>query len=346
MASNLFVPYHPPRPARNLGVWRSLFGEHARNGVAGWSGLAFEQWYIKRNLLGTIVHVPRHPNMVEHVLLRAASNYRKPGIVRRIFAPFVGEGLFTAEDDLWRTQRKLVAASFAPAAVTALTGLMARDTERHMADWPRSGIVDIARVATETTMQVIADTLFSGDARLTTPQAIRHIEDALISVGSLRVMALLGFPELRMGMKARKGERGRIFLRGTLEALVRERSHGDREDFMSGLIRDLKARFPEEEALRLAVDNAATFYVAGHETTANALSWSIYLLANTPQAQERARAEARNALQGELETLPDGTIPMPLIRIALRPGPRLGDTAFNICPSGQDRGSASELVSR
>jgi cytochrome P450 len=273
-------------------------GEHARNGVAGWSELAFDSWYLKRNVLGTVVHLPRRPDMVEHVLLTNAANYVRPRMVRRIFAPFIGEGLFNSNAELWRTQRKLVAASFAPGAVAQLTSLMAEGAARQIAGWPQRGTIDIAQVATETTLRIIADALFSSDPRITTPEAMAHIEAALVAVGRIRVAALLGFPNLRIGRVAKRGERGREYLRATLEAIVAERGPDGGPGFLGGLIRDLHDRFSPEQARRLAVDNAATFYVAGHETTATALAWSIYLLSNTPEIQDRARAEAQAALAG------------------------------------------------
>lgn len=90
-----------------------------------------------------------------------------------------------------------------------------------------------------------------------------------------------------------------------LTAIVRERGPEGGGDFLGGMIRDLHQRFPPAEATALAIDNAATFFVAGHETTANALTWSIYLMAGDPRVQDRARAEALAALGGDPETLPD-----------------------------------------
>jgi cytochrome P450 len=102
---------------------------------------------------------------------------------------------------------------------------------------------------------------------------------------------------------------------------VRDRGpDGGGDDFFGGLIRALHEQFPAEQARTLAVDNAITFYVAGHETTANALAWSIYLLAAQPAVQERARAEAVAALGGDVATLADRT---PYIRQILDEAMRL-----------------------
>ena len=304
-AEGAFFPVRPVRPERLSSPLRSLFGEHARNSVAGWSEAAFRDWYVQRRVLGITVHIPRHPDAVQRVLLDNVANYEKPRLVKRLIAPLIGRGLLTAEGELWRTQRKLVAASFAPGAVSRLTGLMADAAEARVQSWPESGTIDIARAATHTTLAIIADALFSGDPRLNSARALRHIEDALIAVGQVRVTALLGMPGIRIGHVARAGERGRRYMRAMLTEIVRERGADGGPDFLGGIIRDLHARFPAHEAETLAIDNAATFYVAGHETTANALAWSIYLLAGDQAVQERARAEARAALDGPAETLPE-----------------------------------------
>jgi cytochrome P450 len=78
---------------------------------------------------------------------------------------------------------------------------------------------------------------------------------------------------------------------------VRERlKPGAPDDFVTQMIHALCERFTEEEALELAVDNAATFYLAGHETTANAISWTLFILSEQPEWQERAAQEAASAL--------------------------------------------------
>ncbi|MES2441771.1 MAG: cytochrome P450 [Pseudomonadota bacterium] len=315
-----FVPVHPPRPAVPTQGWRNLFGANARNLVAGWSELAFDEWHTRRSLLGTVIHFVRHPDMIEHVLLSNAGNYVKPRLVKRITAPMIGKGLLTADGDLWRTQRRIVAPSFAPGAVARLTGLIAAAAERSTAGWPATGRIDIAATATATTMRIIADALFSGDSRLTTPEASRHIEAALLAVGQVRIAALLGFPGIKLSPTAWRGDAGRRYLRGTLTAIVRERGPEGGEDFLGGMIRDLHGRFPAGEAVALAIDNAATFYLAGHETTSNALAWTMYLLATAPAVQDRACAEAVAALAGDAESLPER---LPYLRQVLDEAMRL-----------------------
>jgi cytochrome P450 len=302
-------------------AWRGFFGERARTAVYGWSELAFNAWHIKRNVLGHTVHVVLKPEWIEQVLLDNAANYEKPRLVKRILAPTIGRGLLSSDADLWRAQRKIVAASFTPPAVDALVPVFARVGQSMAAAW-QPGHRDMAVEATTGTMTVISEALFSGDQRLTTRDAMDHITAAMEGVSEARLQVLLGLPLVPIGPKGRRGHRGMRFLRGTLGEIVRERlSPGAPDDFVTGVIRALMERFPEEEALELAVDNAATFYLAGHETTANTTTWTLYLLSEQPELQDQAAADAKAALaSGAGAELPER---LPLLKSILEESLRL-----------------------
>jgi len=113
------------------------------------------------------------------------------------------------------------------------------------------------------------------------------------------MLALLRLPQIPLTPKGRAGKRGQIYLRQTLTEVVDDRWSGRiGGDFLSGMIEALRVRFSAEDAQSLAVDNAATFYLAGHETTANALTWTLFLLSAQPELQEKLADEARAALDG------------------------------------------------
>jgi cytochrome P450 len=140
-------------------------------------------------------------------------------------------------------------------------------------------------------------------------------------------------------------------LRKTLGQLVRERLRPDApRDFVTNMIRALMDRFSQEEALELAVDNAATFYLAGHETTANTTTWTLYLLSEQPELQEQAAAEAQAALGSGIDAdLPDR---LPLLRVILEeslrlypPVPRFDREALADDMLGEHEIRAGELVS-
>lgn len=313
--SGRFVPPFPPRRARPVPSWRGFFGERARTAVYGWSELAFNAWHIKRNILGHTVHVVLKPEWVQRVLLDNGTNYEKPRLVKRILSPTIGRGLLSSDGELWRAQRRIVATSFTPPAIDSLVPVFAR-VGRQMAESWHPGTRDMAVETTAATMSVISQALFSGDERLTTREAMTHITAAMEGVGEARIQALLGTPLVPLTPKGWRGRAAQRFLRHTLGQIVGERMRGDApDDFVTGMARSLMDRFPEREAVELAVDNAATFYLAGHETTANATSWTLFILSEQPELQDRVASEAAAALDAGLNPgLPDR---LPLLRAVI-----------------------------
>jgi cytochrome P450 len=271
-------------------------------------------------VLGYTVHIPLDPALVQHVLLDNAARYSKPDIVKRLLAPVIGRGLLTSDGILWREQRRIVAATFTPPSIDALVPVFARAAENAAIGWCGGAAIDMAAQATATTMRVIADALFAGDPRLISDTSMSHIAAALEAFSEARVQALLGLPVIPISRRGRAGRRGQTYLRETLAGVVRDRLDRGSEDFLSKVIAALGNRFEPEEAFALAVDNAATFYLAGHETTANAITWTLFLLSEQPDLQELAARESRDALCTGDDDLPDR---LPLLRRLLEESLRL-----------------------
>jgi cytochrome P450 len=329
----LFIPPFPPRSRDWAPVWTAFVGRRANNSVYGWPEDAFRSSWKTRRVLGHTVHVVSDPDAIGRVLLDNKANYERPALVRKLLNAALGHGLFIAEGDSWREQRRIVAPTFSPAAVAGLANAIAAVAQRRIAHWQTSATpMDMATEATETTMAIIAATLFSGDSRLTVPAAAGHITAMLDAAGRARLTAMLGMRALGPGSsRARAGGR---FLRETLGAIAQERAAaGGGNDFFGNLVAALHARYPAAQARELAVDNAVAFYVAGHETTANALAWTVYLLAAQPELQEELRAEAQAALAGG--SMADLDTRLPRLRAVLDeslrlypPAPRLDREAM------------------
>jgi len=344
-----FIPPYPPRPAKPVATWRGFFGERARTSVYGWSARAFEIDYLKRDILGFRVHILLDPELIEHVLLTNAANYVKPDIVKTLLDPIIGSGLLTSDGTLWRDQRKIVAASFSPGAVEAQRGMFVRAAREAMSRWS-DGRHDMAAEATRTTMTVIALALFGGDPRLISEASMAHIAAAIEGFSEARMLALLRLPQFPITPKGRAGKRGQIFLRRTLAEVVDDRWHGRvAPDFLTGVIEALRQRFPDEAARALAIDNAATFYLAGHETTANAITWTLFLLAAQPELQEELAAEALEAMTGGADDIAER---VPRLRLFLMesmrlypPVPRFDRQAIAADRIGEHQVAAGDIVS-
>ena len=311
--TELWVPPHPPRRPKPVPSWRGFFGERARTAVYGWSELAFENWYFKRNILGHTVHVVLKPEWVQRVLLDNAANYEKPRLVKRILSPTIGRGLLTSERELWRAQRKIVAASFTPPAVDALVPLFAEVGQAMANSWDagharhggrgdlgddaghRHRSVQRRRAAHDARSDGPYHRGDGGRRRGADPGPARDAADPDHAQGKARARRSAVPAGARSG---RSSASGSAAMRPTISS--------------RRMIHALLERFPREEAIELAIDNAATFYLAGHETTANLTSWTLFVLSEQPELQDRSPRKPRpRSMAGADAELPDR---LPLLR--------------------------------
>ena len=296
-----FRPAAPFRPVMPPPVWRRLSGELATNWVAGWPQAAFRERYMFARVVTVRNHIINDPDAIGHVLLENAANYEKPALIKRILAPAVGWNLLVADGEVWREQRRLMAPVFTPAAVESFTRIFrevaCEQADRWAAEAP--GRIDVAAGATHATFEVMSRSLFSGDQALASDAAAGHITATLASAGKYSIAKLIGMPWLDRSAIRKDGVAGGAFLRERLTELIRRRQADPSppKDFMSQLLDAFSESHPPEEAAELALGNGVLFFVAGHETTANALTWALYLMGGDPEVQERAAEEAIAAIE-------------------------------------------------
>jgi cytochrome P450 len=292
--------FRPPAPEpleRDPGL-RMLFDPRmARNPLTALPREAFERPYRRMRVLHLTYHGLNDPDAIKRVLLDNAANYSRPWLVRRIMRRMIGEGLLNAEGEAWRGQRRLMASAFAPAAVAAAAPLLARVADRSCARIRTDAAVDMAAEATRTTLDVIDGALFSGASGMAFEDAAGDVRDLLAGEGELRLGQVFGLEALDWAPAQRRGRAARRRLRTRMAAMIRTRAAADSppDDFITRLLQAFSAEHGQEDAQRLTLDNAMTFFVAGHETTANGLAWALYLLSRDKQAQAWAREEAMAA---------------------------------------------------
>ena len=299
-AIETFIPAAPARLGRPASKWSQLFGPASRNIVRWWTADSFREFTTTRVVAGTTYHAVNDPDAVRRVLLDNVANYQKPRLLRRM-APLLADGLFGVEGPQWRSQRKLMAPVFTPGATHEFLPIFTA-VARETADvWAAQepGVIDVAAGATRATFDVISRALFSAEHGLTGDGAAQHVAALLAQAGQAGLLALMGLSGLDPSPAARAGRRGEAFLTKRLAAFIvaRQADPAPPADFMTRLIDAFAADHAPKEAARLALSNAVTFLVAGHETTANALAWTLYLLSEERQAQAWAAEEAREALE-------------------------------------------------
>jgi len=343
----------PPAPLPRTGAFGPLrlYRALRRNAITAWRADAFEEPYIAdRNQLGGFVLL-NDPDMIRHVLIDNAANYPKDALQLEKLTPAVGRGLLTAEGADWRLQRRTVAPLFQPAAVASYLAAMAVSVDAMLERWEehaRAGAtIDAAREMTALTYDIISRTVFSHEIE-TSPQlmgaAITTYFDALGRIDLWDVLPLPRWLPRPAFIRARPAQK--IFRDEVARLLDRRRSRiAAGEAMPDDLVTRLIAACDPETGAPLgdAVihDNLVTFIGAGHETTANALAWTLFLLSEFPDADARLAAEALRVSgqprADELGALVDTRMileeamrlypPVPFMSRGVAAGDRIGEVA-------------------
>lgn len=298
-AGTPFRPAAPPERERDPSAFAILFQGAMRNPLTAIAKEAYDVRYRKARVLRFTYHGVSDPDAIKRVFLDHAANYQRPGLVRRMLSPLVGDSLFNAEGEAWREQRRMMAPVFSPAATTAFTPIFAQVAERAADRWAagQSGCLDMAEEATRATLEVIDASLFSGQTGMSFEETADHVRSCLAGATEVRLGLLLGLEALDNGPTQRRARLARRILVGKMAAFISRRADEPEpaEDFITRLYKAFLREHPRDEAIQLTLDNAMTFFVAGHETTANAMTWALYLLSRDRRAQAWAHEEARDA---------------------------------------------------
>jgi len=247
-----------------------------------------------------------HPDYVRQVLVDEADKFYKAPIYRTLLSYFLGNGLLTSDGDFWRRQRKLAQPAFHTRRIQSYAETMVDYTERLLEQWEPGQTRDMNRDMMRLTLGIVAKTLFNADI----DQEANHIGDALNDILDVTTERMQSPIQVIPEWIPTEGNRRRKAAVQGLDAIVlgmieqRRKANEDQGDLLSMLMsaRDDTDQGMTDQQLR---DEAVTLVLAGHETTANALSWTWYLLAQHPEAEAKLHAELDSALGGRRPSFDD-----------------------------------------
>jgi len=294
------VPPHPPRAPENMTALQRLAAMR-ESAIGTWGQRAYEDDIVRGSFFFLrSSFILNAPDAIRHVLVDNYENYSRTPAGLRVLRPMLGEGLLIAEGRAWKHQRRTLAPAFTPRAVTTLIPHMVAVTDETIANLRRSGggAVDLREIMQRMTLEIAGRTMFSfGMERhgATLRDFVMEYADRLARPNFLDLVLPANWPTPRDFPRARFRKRWTDFV-GML--MAERRAAGKQEGAPARDLFDLMnaARDPETgEAFSEAQlgDQVATMILAGHETTATALFWALYLLALDPVAQEQLAAEAR-----------------------------------------------------
>jgi cytochrome P450 len=299
------VPPRPPLATEKLGTFRR-FAILRDNVIASWGQRAYEEDIIRGRLFGRSSFILNTPDAIRHVLIENYENYTRTPTSIRVLQPMLGEGLLLAEGHAWKNQRRTLAPAFSPRAVTMLVPHMLAATNEAIAKLRDAcgAPVDLREAMQRLALDIAGRTMFSFEIARHGSALRAFVNDygeRLAQPRFLDFLLPLGWPSPRDFVRALFRRRWTSFMR---KLIAERRAIGAGEDGPRDLFdlmvaardSETNAAFSDEQL----ADQVSTMILAGHETTATALFWALYMLALDPATQEKVAAEAQDATtQGE-----------------------------------------------
>jgi cytochrome P450 len=254
---------------------------------------------------GELIFFVNDPVFIQEILVTDHRNFTKSRGLERT-RRLLGNGLLTSEGEFHRRQRRLMQPAFHRERIESYGRTMVAHAERVRSSWSRGAEIDVAQEMAGLTLSIAGKTLFDVDVQAQAAE----IGNALTEVMSSFWLAMMPFGSVIERLPVGRMRRARL-ARERLDAIVydmiakRRRAGGDRGDLLSMLLlaRDEDDRTGmTDQQVR---DEAMTTLLAGHETTANALTWTWYLLSQAPAAEAALQEEVGRALGGRLPTVAD-----------------------------------------
>jgi cytochrome P450 len=251
------------------------------------------------------VYLLNHPDHVEYVLVQNNRNFIKSKGVRHSLG-FLGDGLLTSEGSFWRRQRRLAQPAFHRERIDAYGGVMVECAERAISGWKGSETRDVHEDMARLALDVVAKTLF-GTLLTVEFEEVGAALETITQRFTGRGGVLFHIPEKVPTPANLRFRRAIQLLDGIIYKIIEgRRAGGERDgDLLSMLLEARDEETGESMSDRQLRDEIMTIFLAGHETTANALSWTWYLLARHPEAEARLLEELGEVLEGCAPTVGD-----------------------------------------
>lgn len=347
------MAYEPPYPkpldkSSKRSLWQ-LF----KRGRKSWLATLYEGSYHGKlsrvRLPGVQLFLVKFPDLIKEVLVDRFEHFPKHELSETALKPLLGESIFTTNGPTWERQRRMLDPAFGQAKLKEVFSLMRGGSDallERLDQIEDGGVADIEIEMTHVTADIILRTILSEPLEGEGARKIFHAFNLFQENASLMIQ--LGFFRLPLWLAPkhyriwkRTGREIRellaVSIRGRFEAYQRGEDSGHR-DILQSL---METRDPEDGSaytLPELVDQVAMLFLAGHETSASALSWSLFLISKCPEIQERLHQESCRLLAGrepEFKDIPRHRLIRNVFRETMRIYPPVGFLTFRKSTGGQ-----------
>jgi cytochrome P450 len=293
------VPPSPPRAPATMGLFARMRAMR-ESPIGTWAQRAYEEEIIQGRFFGRSSFIVNSPDAIRHVLVDNYENYTRTPVGIRVLRPVLGQGVLIAEGKAWKHQRRTLAPAFTPRAVSLLVPHMVEVTDETIARLKQDcgAAVDLRQIMQHMTLEIAGRTMFSfgmGQHGATLRDFVMEYGANLARPHFLDLLLPLSWPSPQDFSRARFRKRWTAFI---AMLMAERRAAGKTEGAPPRDLFDLMGEARDGETGKAFSDEqlgdeVATMILAGHETTATALFWSLYLLALDPATQDEVAAEAK-----------------------------------------------------
>ena len=309
-------PFHQPffpQPLKNKASLFFTFFKKRRSWLDGLYERSYTMKMGRVKMPGLDLHVINQPDLVHRVLVDEVKEFPKNQLLGHLLEPLLGESIFTTNGEQWKKQREMLNPSFEMARISHVFGLMNDAVKEMSQGLHANGSVnrlDIDPEMSYVTADIIFRTILS--SRLDHEDAVSIIEAFSIFQEETARTAMRTIFKVPQWLWFLTGESKRIKagneIRDVLSRIIRPRydialaQKGDERDILSSLLQAVDSDSGERFTFEEILDQVAMLFLAGHETSASALTWTIYLLSLYPDIQEKAYREVISIVgDGEFE---------------------------------------------
>lgn len=287
---------------------------------------------IRFRIINQTSFLVAHPDDIKHVLVDNHRNYNKRTRGMEALKEVIGQGLLTSEGDFWRRQRRIAQPAFHRDRIASFGRAMVDCADEYVDRWQDGDIVDVASEMMHVTLAVVARTLLSADVS-TEARDIGSALTTALTIANSATSSLVEFPlyvptpkNLRLRRAVRTLDEVVLDMIEQRRALTPEDRPDDLLTMLMGATDEETGEGMDDRQLR---DEVMTIFLAGHETTANALAWTLYLLSKHPDALRQHVEEVERVI-GERRPEAADMMQLPLTTQIVKESMRLYPPAWMV----------------
>jgi cytochrome P450 len=313
-----FKPPYPKRHKTKINPFQALYYAQ-KDLLSMWEESAFRYEFMSQKILKQHVFIANAPDIIRYVMVENKDNYeRKSPQMKRALEPLLGDGLFISEGKTWSSRRRIQTPMFDSNHIKMYSQVMV-NTINEMADnWGEQS--DGSEIAVHTEMgklaaEIISRTLFGEKLGAENSEAVVHaFADYQSVVKQMALSNFLGLPDWMPNVNAKvgKAKKAAKTIHDAVDAII---AIAEKEGHEGTMVAELIKANQSESGIDLMTrkqirNEIIVLFMAGHETTANVLAWTWYLISQSPDVEQKLHDELKTVLNGrtpefaDIENLP------------------------------------------